>query len=154
MQTVWGWKKNPDFLFVYNTMLREPMLFATTRLEQLSLAAVSTYEDILSPGSEAKPSVKRLAARDMLQANRLLDVEGVNKSGATGSRVVETMALRMSKERMMRGLELSLPQRKMLQDAGFVPQTERVALLGVGQSERTLDGADVVPYDDATMLPD
>lgn len=153
VQTVWHWKKNEDFRFVYETMLREPLLFASTRLEQLSLAAVSTYEDILSPNSTAKDSVRRLAARDMLQSNHLLDVEGVNKSSRPGQNVVESMALRMAKERMSRGLELSIGQRTMLKEAGYTPPESQQMQITMG-TERSLDGTDVAEYDDATMLPD
>lgn len=157
--TVLNWKRQEDFSFVYRMMSEYPVLYAATRIEQLTGAAVETYADILKPGSTAKDSVRRLAAKDILESGGLKQVEGTH--GPNRSAANESVAMIVARDRLVRGLEISDNQRKMLEGAGYqIPERAGVAPYIEGQFvERSLDGDDIASYDDEEdvdpdLLPD
>lgn len=158
--TLRTYKKSEHFMLAYAALLYEPLLLSATRIEQLSVPAVQAYADLLDPSREVKDSVRRLAAKDILEASGLKQTEGSN---VRHSATANELQLRMAKERLNRQLPLSAAQRSVLEAAGIsVPGGEPAGLLGqgAGQVERSLDGDDVVyDFDDAgdeneAYLPD
>jgi len=153
LQTLGKWKNQKAFRFVYDSMLSQPLVYAAYRLEQLAPAAMQTYQDILDPESDAKPSVKRLAARDVLQTTGLLQVEGTQ--GKSRNAVTESVALMIARERSVRGFELSTEQRRMLLEAGEPVQNIQLLTEGAAAVERSLDGDDVPRFgDNSSLIPD
>lgn len=161
--TVLNWKKNEHFMFAYQALLWEPQITAATRLEQLTPVAVDVYGELLDPANtEVKPSVRRLAAKDILEANGLKMTEGTNRRSAP---VETSVQMRIARERHKRGMPLSMPQRQMLIEAGDIKEIDSTVVdggvgAGAGPMERTLDGRDVPAVwpsetdDNSEFLPD
>ena len=144
--TLRNYKKSEHFMLAYAALLYEPLLLSATRIEQLSVPAVQAYQDLLDPSREVKDSVRRLAAKDILEASGLKQTEGSN---VRHSATANELQLRMAKERLNRQLPLSAAQRALLAAAGVqLPGDGPVQpLLKAGAVERSLDGEDVVVYD-------
>lgn len=150
-QTILKWKKQDDFRFCYDLLLQQPLLFAAARMEALAPKAIATYEDLL--GADQKASVRRAAARDVVESIGLKATPGVEGSG---NAVRDSFAFRMALSRYQRQLEISSEQRALLQQGGIVlnaePQQD-----GSFAVERTLDGEDIRVErggDNSEFLPD
>lgn len=154
--TMASWKHNAHFMTLYNALQRQPVMHAAVRLQGLAPAAVAQYERILEPGSTAKDSTIRLAAKDVLEATGLKQTEGVNvrHNAVVNASAVESMQVSIALERYKRGYEISGMQRRLLAEAGYqMEQPEEpgtVTIIRPDGTERTLDGEDVqVVWDDA-----
>lgn len=103
----------------------------------------------MNPEKDVKPSVRRLAARDVLEATGLKRGDGQQKAS---SAVEDTIAFRIARARMMSGQDLSSGQRELLERGGVVLPQLGPATVATG-TERSLDGQDV-SYADDEYLPD
>lgn len=145
--TLLRWKRDPVFRAVYDAALSEPLIYAGTRLEMLAPVAVQTYEDLLDPSADVRPSVRRLAARDILEASGLKRGDGQQQAS---SAVQDSIAFRIARARLSSGQDLSSGQRELLESAGIeVPR-----LVAGGPTMRTLDGEDVPLEPPEAHLPD
>jgi hypothetical protein len=118
-RTLMDWKKYDDsFMFVYTRLVQAPTEFAVSWLESLSVKAVVAYHDLLEPN--IKPEVRRLAAKDILEANDVKPTVGVQGSGKQ-EKETASFQLKMAIERARRGRELSPGQLRLLLEAGHDP---------------------------------
>ncbi len=144
--TVVAWKHQRNFLMVYNAMLYEPLIFAATSLEQTAGAAVDRLHAIIVD-KEGKVSDQRLAAVAILESTGLKQTAGT--IGPPVSAVQNTMSFRIARERVERGLQLSVEQAQLMKDAGV--DVKQLA----APEERTLDG-EVIERggDNSGLVPD
>lgn len=145
IQTLQKWKQNSDFMLLYRAVQTAPMMVAAVQLESLTLASVDTYRSLLTTEG-VSDSVRRNAAKDVLEANGLKQTEGVNiRTNAAVS--ADSFQLHMAKQRMQRGFPLAQGQIALLREAGVdVPLavgTQTVFDPDGREIERTLDGDDV-----------
>ncbi len=134
-RTLMDWKKyDQGFMFAYVRLIQAPTEFAVSWLESLTTKAVMVYSDLLDPG--VNPAVRRLAAKDVLEANDVKPTVGVQGSGKQDA-ATATFQLTMAMERARRGGELSSPQIRLLQEAGHDPEELKGATSG-----RELDGSE------------
>jgi|TARA_R110000824_G_scaffold238677_2_gene427416 hypothetical protein len=152
-RTVGDWKRDSVvFLDAYNVLLREPLMFASARMEQLAPAAVQTYSELLD--REMKPEVRRAAAKDITEAVGIKATQGVPGSGDA---LRESFSFKMALNRYQRGMELSDEQRALLVTGGVdvnAPLLSSSSTEEAPRTERSLDGADVVVEQNADYLPD
>ncbi|KKM97745.1 hypothetical protein LCGC14_1164880 [marine sediment metagenome] len=142
--TVSDWKAHDeDFSKALEMLLTEPLIYAGAQLQALAPKAVVAYGDLLEPGN--KPEVRRLAAKDVVEATGLKATPGVEGSGHG---VAEQFGFKVALERFKRKLELSDQQRELLRIGGI-----ELDAPAVREIERDLDGNDV-EADNSELLPD
>lgn len=131
--TVQEWKHQDSFGDAYRMLVEEPLLFAGVALSQLAPKAVMVYSDLLE--SDVSATVRRSAAKDVIEATGLKATPGVQGSGEG---VKTSFQEKMALGRVQRGISISSEQRRLLLEAGH-----DVSSIGAsGGLERSLDGDD------------